>query len=133
MAVRGLKETRQKLNKLIGEISGPKAEKAITEVLIIGSGHAAQMTPIDTSNLANSQYRIVKQVGNTIRGMVGYTAKYAAAVHDASGKLRGKPRDPNDFSRGNFWDDEGEPEFLRKGFEDYLNEIEAAIKRNMQV
>ena len=133
MAVRGLKETSQRLNKLIGEISGPKAEKAITEVLIVGAGAAALMTPIDTSNLINSQYRIVRQVGFTVRGMVGYTAKYAAAVHDKLGTGKGKPRDPGDPSRGNMWDPDAEPEFLRKGFEEHLADIERVIKRNMQV
>ena len=133
MPVRGIKQVRQKISRIIGEISGPKADRAITEALIIGGGMAATFTPVDTSNLINSQYRFVRRDRDAVRGRMGYTAIYAAAVHDASGKLRGEARDPNDGSRGNFWDPSGEPEFLTKGFEESKSDIDAAIKRNMKI
>jgi hypothetical protein len=116
----------------MGEISGPKAERAVTEALIIGGGMATTMTPVDTSFLINSQFRIVRKVGAKIYGQMGYTAAYAAAVHDAKGKLKGKQRDPSDGSRGNFWDPAAEPEFLKKGFEMTEAAIDAAVLRNMR-
>lgn len=131
MPVRGVKQVRQNISRLMGEISGPMAERAVTEALIIGGGMATTMTPVDTSLLINSQYRIVKKVGSQVNGQLGYTAAYAAAVHDAKGTLRGQPRDPGDTSRGNFWDPAGEPEFLRKGFEMSKDDIDRAVKRNM--
>jgi hypothetical protein len=103
------------------------------EALIIGGGMAATMTPVDTSNLINSQFRIIERVATGVRGRMGYTAAYAAAVHDASGKLKGDPRDPNDPSRGNFWDPAGEPDFLTKGFEQTKADIDAAVKRNLSL
>jgi hypothetical protein len=137
MPVKGLKEVRVQLKKIFGDIKGPKAEKTLTEVLITAAGFAATMTPIDTSNLINSQYRKITAYGTRVVGAIGYTAAYAAAVHDAPGTLLGKnvPRDKNDPSRGNVWDKDGEPEFLRKAFEDSdaRAAIDAVIKRGMTI
>jgi len=137
MPVRGLKEVRAQLKKVFGDISGPRVEKTLTEVLIIASGYAATMTPIDTSNLINSQYRKITAYGNRVVGAIGYTAAYAAAVHDKPGTLLGTntPRSKSDPSRGNVWDPDAEPEFLRKAFEDSdaKSDIDAAIKRGMKV
>ena len=137
MPVKGLKEVRQSMHRLMGEISGPMAEKALTEVMIDAGGFAADMTPIDTSNLINSQFRRIQKTSNGVTAMLGYTAAYAAAVHDKKGTTLGKnvPRDKNDPSRGNMWDKDGEPEFLRKAFEDpdARAAIDATIRRNMKL
>lgn len=137
MPVRGLQQVRKNLNKAFRDISGPRAEKTLTEVLITAAGFAATMTPIDTSNLINSQYRKINAYGTRVVGAIGYTAEYAAAVHDAKGTLKGTntPRSTSDPSRGNFWDPGGEPEFLRKAFEDSdaRAAIDAIIKRGMKI
>lgn len=137
MPVKGLKEVRQQLKKTFGNIAGPLTEKALTEVLITAAGFAATMTPIDTSNLINSQFRKVSATTNKLTGMIGYTAAYAAAVHDKKGTLQGKavPRDKNDPSRGNFWDPDAEPGFLRKAFEDADAKaaIDDVMKRHMKL
>ena len=133
MPARGVKQVRQNITRIMGEISGPMAERAVTEALIIGGGMATTMTPVDTAALINSQFRIVQKVGTQVQGRMGYTAAYAAAVHDAKGTLRGQPRDPNDGSRGNFWDPNAEPEFLKKGFEMTKDSIDKAVKRAMSV
>lgn len=137
MPVKGLKEVRKNLSKAFQDISGPRAEKTLTEVLITAAGFAATMTPIDTSNLINSQYRKITAYGTRVVGAIGYTAAYAAAVHDAKGTLKGTstPRSKSDPSRGNFWDPDGEPEFLRKAFEDSdaRAAIDAVIKRGMKI
>jgi hypothetical protein len=133
MPARGVKQVRNRITRIMGDISGPKAERAVTEALIIGGGMAATMTPVDTSNLINSQFRIVRKVGTKINGQMGYTAAYAAAVHDAKGTLKGQARDPNDGSRGNFWDPAAEPEFLKKGFEMTKAAIDAVVIRTMAV
>lgn len=135
MPVRGITQVRKNMARVIGEISGPMAERAVTEALIIGAGMAQTMTPVDTSFLINSQFRIVRKVGTRVNGQMGYTAAYAAAVHDAKGTNvgRGTPRDPGDPSRGNMWDPNAEPEFLKKGFEMTKDDIDAAVARNMRV
>ena len=137
MPVRGLKEVRQSIRKAFVDISGPRAEKTLTEVLQTAAAFSANMTPIDTSNLINSQYRKISAYGTRVVGAIGYTAAYAAAVHDAPGALLGTntPRSTSDPSRGNVWDKDGEPEFLRKAFEDSdaRAAIDAVIKRGMKV
>lgn len=137
MPAKGMKEVREQLKSVIGEISGPMAEKALLEVMIVASGFAATMTPIDTSNLINSQFRRVNKTSNGVTSMLGYTAAYAAAVHDKKGTTLGKniPRANNDPSRGNFWDPDAEPGFLRKAFEepDARADIDAVVARYMKL
>lgn len=137
MPVTGLKEVRQRLKKELANISGTLPEKTLLEVLIVASGFAATMTPIDTSNLINSQFRRVETSGTKVKGVMGYTAAYAAAVHDKPGTLLGTntPRSKSDPSRGNVWDPNAEPEFLRKAFEDEdaRADIDAVVKRRMKV
>lgn len=137
MPVRGLKEVRQQLKKELANISGTLTERALLEVLITASGFAATMTPIDTGNLIGSQFRRVETSGTKVKGVMGYTAAYAAAVHDKPGTLLGTntPRSKSDPSRGNVWDPDAEPEFLRKAFEDpdARADIDAVIKRRMKI
>lgn len=132
MPSRGIKEAKAATAKLVGRIAGDLTERTITEILIIGAGEAAVLTPVATSLLINSQYRQVTQVAGGVKGRVGYTAEYAAAVNAAKGTLIGTntPRSP--ATLGNVWDPGAEPDFLRKGFErEGADAIKAAIKRGM--
>lgn len=130
MPAQGFRQTRSKLRRTMGAIEGAVTERTLLEILIIGAGRAATMTPIDTSNLINSQYRRVERGPFGAWGRVGYTASYASAVHNASGERKGEPR-PN--GRGNFWDPAGEPGFLTKGFDESRAQIQAAIKRGYKL
>lgn len=91
-----------------------KAARGVTQALILGASEASVMTPIDTSTLLNSQFRSVAKDGSKIVGTVGYTAEYAAYVHDPNVKQR--------FRRST-----AEKEFLRKGFEEAEPNIRAVI------
>lgn len=137
MPINGLDQVRRALAKEAMEIAQKKSRKAVTEVLITAAGFAATMTPIDTSNLINSQFREVSVDDEVVTGMLGYTAAYAAAVHDSKGTLVGKNvlRDKNDPSRGVVWAKDGEPEFLRKSFEapDAVAAIKQIVDRNMKI
>lgn len=145
MPVKGIERVRRNTKKKLEEIAGPVTERALNEVLIIGSGYASALTPVDTSTLINSQYRKVEPAPSGMKGMVGYTASYAAAVHAMSGELKGqqrahfgKTRAGQEFGGGtgvgNYWDPNAEPGFLKKGFErDGLAAIKAAIKRGYKV
>lgn len=92
------------LPRFVGEVE-VKAARGMTQALVLGASEASVMTPIDTSNLLNSQYKDVRKVGTKIVGTVGYTADYALPVHD--------PDNPQNFRRAS-----AEKEFLRKGFEE---------------
>lgn len=138
MPVVGLGTIRAKTKALALNIEQQRVPRAITAGAMVGQAYAQMLTPIDTSNLINTQYRRLKHTTKGWRAAVGYTAAYAAAVHEASGKLKGQPR--ADYQHifggtgvGNFWDPDAEPGFLRKGFDDHRPEIEKAIKRGLRL
>jgi len=147
-----LNKVRVKLKGIIQDISDDKAPKAIQAALYVGGGHAVTMVPVDTGNLVNSRFEIVEKAASGWRGRMGFTANYAAAVHAMKGKLKGQPRanfgmtgnqssagpqQPRAFGggtgQGNYWDPQGEPQFLTHGFEDNRKEIDAVVKKVMQI
>lgn len=139
MPAKGMNAVRSKLKSTFEKIAGPMTENAITTALIIGGGYADALTPMALGFLVNSRFRKVEKTAEGWTGRYGYTALYAAAVHEAPGTLKGTntPRSP--ASLGNVWDGAGgangaEPGFLTKGFErDGLADIKAAIEREMKI
>ena len=142
MAIKGMAQLRRNVRKQLTLAIPSHAERAMHIATSIIGGYATLMTPVDTSDLINSQYRIVKNEGRRVVAAIGYTARYAAAVHEMSGKLKGQPR--ADFGvtragvafgggtgRGNYWDPSGEPQFLSKAGDENLAEIDNAIRRAM--
>lgn len=91
-----------------------RAAGAVLAATITGAAEASVLTPRDTSNLLNGQYRRVDRSGDTITGRVGYIADYALPVHD--------PDNPQNFRRAS-----AEKEFLRKGFERAEPNIRAVL------
>ncbi|MDB5779968.1 MAG: hypothetical protein JWP93_2333 [Polaromonas sp.] len=112
-----------KLPQFVGRVQ-VAAARGMTQALILGASEAASMTPIDTSTLINSEYKRVEARAGRIVGTVGYTAEYALAVHEAPGKLKGTPRPDN---HGKYWGPAGEPQFLKKGFEQAEPHIRAVL------
>ncbi len=145
MAIRGVDKVRENLKRTFTEITGPMSEKAVTAALSVGAKYSDMMTPIDTSFLVNSRYRVVVKNADGWTGRYGYMANYAAAVHNSPGTLKGQPRSSvaafntktgaTGFASdsGNFWDPDGEPKFLEKGFEENAKEVAEAFKRAMQI
>lgn len=131
MPVKGIKRVQTNIRKVLSDIAGIRTEKVLYEVMNVGANHAALITPVKSSTLINSQYKKLEPLPSGMIGRVGYVANYAAAVNAAPGKLKGKPRPDGS---GNYWDPNGEPDFLRKGFErDGLEEIKAIIKKGYKV
>ncbi|VAF08928.1 hypothetical protein [Enterobacter hormaechei] len=132
MPVKGIKRVQMNTRKVLSDIAGQKTEKVILQALQEGEKHAVMITPVGkTSNLINHRHIDIKETATGVEGRLKYTSDYAAYVHEASGKLKGQPR--SDGS-GNYWDPNGEPEFLKKGFErDGLDEIKAIIKQGYKV
>lgn len=118
--VRGVKQSKANLNRIIDDIHGRKVVRAIQSALIIGGSQAALYTPIDTSTLLNSQFRDITVNGNRVTGRVGYSANYAVYVHD--------PNVPQTFRRAT-----ARKEFLTKGFEDTRRQIDAVIAKEMSL
>lgn len=112
---RGVQAVRVNLKRLEKEIAGTITNRGVFAILREGTAMAATMTPVDTGNLINSHFAAIKQEGNRVVGHSGYTADYAEFVHDAPGTLKGQSRPDN---RGKYWAPSGEPEFLKKGFDE---------------
>ncbi|MND27617.1 HK97 gp10 family phage protein [Lelliottia amnigena] len=118
--VRGISKVKSNLNRLINDIQGRKMVRAIQSALIIGSSQASLYTPIDTSLLINSQARELIINGVLVTGRVIYSAGYALSVHDPNVKQ-------------NFRRSTAEKEFLKKGFEDMREQIDAVVHRELSV
>ncbi|BDK24578.1 Uncharacterised protein [Enterobacter hormaechei] len=118
--VKGISQAKKSLNALVGDIQGRKVVRAMQSALIIGGSQAALYTPIDTSTLINSQFREITVNGNRVTGRVGYSANYAAYVHD--------PSVPQNFRRAT-----ARKEFLTKGFDDTRRQIDAVIKKELSL
>ncbi|MEC6620884.1 HK97 gp10 family phage protein [Enterobacter hormaechei] len=118
--VKGISQAKKNLNALVGDIQGRKVVRAMQSALIIGGSQATLYTPIDTSTLINSQFREITVNGNRVTGLVGYSANYAAYVHD--------PSVPQNFRRAT-----ARKEFLTKGFDDTRRQIDAAIKKELSL
>ncbi len=140
MPIRGVKRVRERLKQELKEITDKKTHEVLWRVGMLAGGFAANMTPVDTGFLINSQFQYI---GHTAEGMqlrLGYTARYAEWVHNMPGTLKGQPREHfgktnnlSDFGpkqviefgggtgKGKYWDPNAEPEFLRKAFEDPNN------------
>lgn len=119
--VKGTQDCINQLNSIIGDVQSRKAVRAIQSALIIGSTRAAIYIPIGkTSNLINSQYREILIDGSRLIGRVGYTANYAAYVHD--------PNRPMKFRRTT-----AKKEFLYKGFEDEKATIDEVIRQELRL
>ena len=132
--VKGVREAQANLERLIGDIQGRKAVRAIQSALLLIGQEAAIRTPVATSTLINSQFRELSVMGSRLVGKIGYSANYAAAVHAASGKLKGQPRPIKDgVAQGNYWDPRGEPRFLEKGADAARDAVDAIIKKELSL
>lgn len=118
--IRGIPQAKANLERLINDIHGRKVVRALQSAMIIGSSQASLYTPIDTSTLINSQYREVVIRGTLVTGRVGYSANYAMLVHDPSVKQ-------------NFRRPTARKEFLSKGFEDTINQIDVVVKKELSI
>lgn len=130
MAIKGIAQVRKNIQLQLGIKTVERAERAVAIGGSIIAGYATLMTPIDTSVLANSQFKNVTVNGTNVVCTIGYTAKYAGFVHGASGKLAGQPRSSG---RGNYWDPDAEPLFLTKAGDDNRDEIDQAVKGAMRI
>ena len=132
MAVKGIAQVKRNYRQLVKDVAEKQTNAAVYTILSQGAAISATITPIDTSNLINSQYAPqITQGKGKVSGHVGYTADYAGFVHNASGVLKGVPR-PNkahEPGRGNYWDPNAEPKFLQKGFEQIKPSIHAILKK----
>lgn len=109
-----------------------QAHRVVLQALIVGGSEVAPLTPVEHSNLLNSQFRAVTQEGPKVIGTFAYTANYAAAVHAKPGKLLGLRR-PRSSGLGVYWGPSAEPHFVTKGFSIAQPNIDQVIQKGMKV
>lgn len=144
MSTKGIAAVRMGLKRFADD-SHVRGTRAVFAILNEGAALSDTYTPVDTSNLLNSRYQPqVTATKGKISGVVGYTAEYAAWVHEMSGKLKGQPR--ADFGKtrdgvafgggtgkGNYWDPHGKPRFLAEAFEEIKPDIPTILQRIYRV
>lgn len=144
MAIKGMAKVKSNVGRILLKGIPNKAEAAMHVATSIIGGYANMLTPVDTGTLAASQYRRVFTERGKVVGAIGYTTRYAAWVHEMSGKLKGQPRAHfgktragvefgGGTKRGNYWDPDAEPEFLTKAGDDNASEIDNAVQRAMKL
>lgn len=126
--LRGIRQAVERTSQIVDEIIATKAVRALKSATYIIRTESATLTPIDTSTLINSQFDTVEVSGTRITGKVGYSAKYALYVHNASGKLAGRPRRNGN---GTYWSPGGEPQFLTKAAQRTKDLVDGVIKKEM--
>ena len=103
-----------------------KAEAGVYAVANEGLALAKTYTPVDTSNLINSEIGpLISKTQSGVKAVVGFNAEYAFYVHNKTGKLKGIPRANGN---GYYWSPDAEPKFLVKGFEELKPIIPKIIK-----
>ncbi|NAX42673.1 MULTISPECIES: hypothetical protein [unclassified Vibrio] len=153
MSVKNISRVKQKFTMFSKDVDQVRTEAAVYTILSEGGALAQLMTPMDTGTLANSQYapQIAHSAGRT-HGTTGYTAKYAGAVHEMPGTLKGMPR--SHFGKtgnqsafgprqvvefgggsltGNYWDPDAEPKWLTKAFSELQPKIPLMLERAYRV
>lgn len=137
--VRGVTAAKAQLDTILKDVAGRKAIRGIQSAMLILSAASAKEVPRDTSYLVNSQYREIDFDGTRIKGRVGYSANYAAAVHNAPGKYlntqtdRPVGRNEAQGSRGVIWGPNGNPRYLYYPAKDNEEEMLAVIRKEMKL
>lgn len=145
MSTTGIERVLRNYDTHVEDVAGKKTYVAVHRILSIGAENASVMVPVDTANLVDSQYApIIERSEGKTTGYVGFTAEYAFWVHEMSGKLKGQPR--ADFGvtragtsfgggtgRGYYWEPQGEPKFLEKGFEQGMDDFKRILEDEYRV
>lgn len=129
--VSGLNQVLKNLNKEIKQIEGDTRAGLSKSGLFIKS-EAVERAPVEFGNLRNSAFSQLSSM--SFRGnqsvTIGFTADYAAYVHEAPMKLKGQPRAKRSGIKagsGVYWQG-GENKFLEKAVKLNIREIVDIIK-----
>lgn len=113
MAIHGVATVKRRFLAFTELVTRKKTQRAVESLLQQWAAASRALTPVDTGALLNSMsVSTVYRTGGMIHGDLSYSAPYAGYVNKAPGTLKGKPRQNGN---GNYWDPNGEPQFLQKG------------------
>ena len=128
--LKGVEQLKRRMHTVLTKTIPQKAEKAVFAAITTGGAIANPYAPVEYGFLRGSQYRKIQLSGTAYIGAVGYTAEYAAAVHDAKGTLKGKPRPSG---RGTHWSPNAKPKFLSSAFDDNRQDIDSTVYKVMKL
>ena len=132
--VKGLDATLKNLNRVIEQTEG-NVRKGLSKAGLFIKAEAVERAPIDYGTLRGSAFSQISSISFSGQAFVkvGFTAKYAAWVHEMPMTLKGKPRE--DFGKtregvsfgggsgkGVYWQG-GENKFLEKAVKWNLKQI----------
>lgn len=130
----GLDNVLRNLNREVRKIKG-KTKKGIIKATLLVKREAMKITPVDTGNLVNSAFSNVMVKGKDIVGTIGYTAAYAAAVHEMieSKSIKG-PGGMVEFQRGVTFQKPGaQAKFLETPLKKNAKKILRIIKKEAKI
>lgn len=128
--LKGFPQLKRRMHMTLTRVIPQKAEKAAMVAAVTGAAMANTYAPVEYGFLRGSQYRKLLIEGSQYVGAVGYTAAYAASVHNAEGTLEGQPRPSG---RGNYWDPDARPGFLTIAFEHHQDDIDQVVYKAMKI
>jgi hypothetical protein len=126
--VEGTEELIRNLNSQIARLPAVTVAGLMAGALIF-ERESKKRVPVEKGILRASGYSR-RAPDLPVAAEVGFSASYAAAVHDAPGKLRGQPRRSG---IGVYWGPRGEPQFLANTIRDNAGRALNAVARVSQV
>lgn len=150
LKLKGLDNVLKNLNKEVLGIRD-RTRKGLRAVGLFIQDESMEMAPSDFGVLRKSAFSNVSVSGSMITARIGYTAKYAAAVHEFPMTLKGKPRahfgktgtqsafGPTQIvafgggsEKGTYWDN-GENKFLEKPVKNNMKKIPEIIQKRAKI
>ena len=84
--IKGLKETQQRLEKALEQLSaGGGLDAIIARATLRAHRYATMITHVDTGRLKNAHAPVVQNAGNEVYGVVGNNTAYAAIEAERGG------------------------------------------------
>ena len=128
MKVKGLDSVLKNLNKEIESIRG-NTRKGLSKAGLFIKGEAVERAPVEFGILRNSAFSQLSSLASKDNSSVkvGFTAEYAAYVHEMPMINKGKSRQGTG-KKGSYWDG-GENKFLEKAVKLNIKEILGIIQK----
>lgn len=110
------REVNDNFKKIMRQVERPMTERTLTMVVMAIQTRSAYYVPQDTTALINSNFRDIIMTGSGMKGVVGYTQNYAAALEN---RTDWSPRAPADRPSGTgAYNPNAQPGFLTQGADD---------------
>jgi hypothetical protein len=120
---------QQNAKRVIKDKIPHNIERALTAVGVVVANKALEYTPLEYGILQNSQYQTLQVTPNGYSVSVGYTAKYAGALHD---RTDWNPRPP-DQKKGPAWNPNAKHHFLTDAADDVRVTINQIMLGDLQL